>query len=114
MEARELVKLIVDTLEDKKAEDIKTIDIREISTLTDYFIFTHGNSRNQVKAMVDHVEEACTKAGIKPKYIEGYDGGTWVLMDYIDVVVQIFTKEEREYYDVERIWRDGKLLTNLD
>lgn len=110
MNANELAKRIVSTLEDKKAEDIKIIDISHISVIADYFIIAGGSNRNQVQALADHVDESCGKAGHPVKQIEGYDSANWILMDYSDVIVHIFSREDRLFYDLERIWRDGVFI----
>lgn len=107
MSARELAKLIVHSLEEKKAEDIRIIDISQISTIADYFIIANGTNRNQVQALADNVGEDCHKAGYALHQTEGYNSANWILMDYSDVIVHIFSKEDRLFYDLERIWRDG-------
>ena len=106
--SKKMAKLAIEALEDKKAEDIKIIDISGVSVLADYFIIANGNNTNQVQAMIDNVEETLGKAGYTPKQIEGYNAANWVLMDYTDVIVHVFDKENRLFYDLERIWRDGK------
>ncbi|MBO5092885.1 MAG: ribosome silencing factor [Lachnospiraceae bacterium] len=108
--AKELVKIAIDALEDKKAEDIHIIDISEISTLADYFIIANGTNRSQIQALADNVEEALAKAGLPLKQTEGYDAANWILMDYRDIIVHIFDKENRLFYDLDRIWRDGRLI----
>jgi ribosome-associated protein len=108
METLELVKKAVAALDDKKAEDIKVIDIREISTIADYFIIASGSNQNQLTAMQDAVDEELHKAGVHVKQIEGNRNSTWILMDYEDIIVHLFSKQDRLFYDLERIWRDGK------
>ena len=105
-----MVKIAYDALDDKLAEDIKIIDIRSISVLADYFIIADGSNRNQVQAMADSAEEALGRAGYDAKQIEGYQSANWILMDYKDIIVHVFSKEDRAFYDLERIWRDGKEL----
>lgn len=112
--AKELVKIAIDALEDKKAEEIHIIDISEISTLADYFIIASGTNRSQIQALADNVEEALGKAGLPLKQTEGYDAANWILMDYRDIIVHIFDKENRLFYDLDRIWRDGKLIDKKD
>lgn len=111
MEAKEMAKLVCDALADKKGEDIKIINIAEVSVMADYFIIASGTNRSQVQAMADNVEEILGKSGCDPKQIEGYQNANWILMDYRDVIVHIFDQENRLFYDLERIWRDGKSLT---
>ena len=108
--SKEMAKIAVDAMENKKAIDIKIIDIEKISTLADYFIIAGGSNRNQVQAMSDEIEEKMSRAGYEPKNIEGYRNANWILMDYGDVVIHIFDEENRLFYDLERIWRDGNLI----
>ena len=103
-----MVKIAYDALDDKLAEDIKIIDIRSISVLADYFIIADGNNKNQVQAMVDNVQEELFKAGYAMKQMEGYREGNWILLDFGDIIIHIFDKENRLFYDLERIWKDGK------
>ncbi len=107
---KEMVRLAIQALEDKKGEDIRIIDIREVSVLADYFIIASGSNANQVQAMTDNVEEVLGKAGYEPKQIEGYRSANWILMDYGDIIVHVFCREDRLFYDLERIWRDGKVV----
>ena len=107
MEAKEMAKLAVAALEEKKAVDIKVIDIEKISTLADYFIIASGTNRSQVQAMAEAVEEELQKKDIHPKNVEGYQPANWILMDYGDIVLHIFDEENRLFYDIERIWKDG-------
>ena len=86
-ESRKMTELVIDALEEKKAEDITILDISEISVLADYFVIADGNNRNQVQAMADSVEEALGRAGYEPKQIEGYQTANWILMDYKDVII---------------------------
>lgn len=103
-------KIAVAALEDKKAEDIKVIDIRDISPIADFFIIADGSNQNQIQAMRDAADEALNKAGLKVKQVEGNSSSTWILMDYSDIIIHIFSKEDRLFYDLERVWRDGKLV----
>ncbi len=106
----EMAKLAIEALEDKKAEDIKVIDISEVSVIADYFIIAGGSNRSQIQALCDNVDEKLGRAGCPSKQIEGYDTANWILMDCGDVIVHIFDKENRLLYDLERIWRDGKVV----
>ena len=108
MNSKEMAKLVCTALEEKKAEDIKVINIEEVSVLADFFIIASGTNRNQVQAMADNVEEILGKEGVNPKQIEGYQTANWVLLDYGDEIVHVFDEENRLFYDLERIWRDGK------
>lgn len=106
--AKELVKVVYNALESKKGENIKIIDISNVSVVADYFIIANGSNQNQVQALVDNVQEELYKIGREPAQIEGYLTGNWILMDYSDIIVHVFSKEDRLFYDLERIWRDGK------
>lgn len=108
-----MAKLVIDALEDKKAEDIRVIDISEVSVIADYFIIAGGSNRSQIQALCDNVEEKLGRSGYRAKQIEGYDTANWILLDFGDVIVHIFDKENRLLYDLERIWRDGK-QTDVD
>ena len=104
----EMVKLAKTALEDKKAGAIKVIDISGVSVLADYFIIADGSNVNQVQAMVDNVEEEMFKAGFDDPKVEGYNTASWILLDYKDVIVHVFSEDDRAFYNIERIWRDGK------
>ena len=108
VQAKEMAKIAYHALDEKQGEDIRIIDIAGISVLADYFIIANGSSESQVQAMVDNVEEEMHKAGYSLKQREGYGSGNWVLLDFGDVIVHVFDKENRLFYDLERIWRDGK------
>ncbi|MDE7057579.1 MAG: ribosome silencing factor, partial [Lachnospiraceae bacterium] len=112
--AKEMAKIAAAALEDKKARDLKILDISDVSVLADYFIIASGSNRNQVQAMVDEVEEKLGKAGYTPKQIEGYQTANWILMDYQDLIIHVFDEENRLFYDLERIWRDGNLVEKVD
>ena len=114
VEAKELTKLAVKALEDKKGEDIRVIDIHGVSVLADYFVIADGSNASQVKAMADNVEEELGKAGHECRQIEGYQTAGWILMDYGDLIVHIFSRDDRLFYDLERIWRDGKVVENVE
>ena len=107
MEIKEIVKKIYNIIDDKKGEDIKVIDITKVSSVADYFIIAGANNINQVQAISDEIDFILGKEGILPKAIEGNKNATWMLLDYNDIVVHIFLKEDRVFYDLERIWRDG-------
>lgn len=114
MNAKELVKTAYVALDEKKAVDIKIIDITNVTVIADYFIIAGAANDRQVKALADNVEEQLGKAGCSPKSIEGYQGANWILMDYQDVIIHIFNQEQRLFYDLERIWADGKLVEATD
>ena len=110
-QSRQMAKIAYAALDDKKAKDISIIDIEEVSVLADYFIIASGTNRNQVQALADNVEEELHKAGFEMKQSEGYGSANWILLDYTDVVIHIFDTENRLFYDLERIWRDGKKIS---
>lgn len=103
-----IVKKAYAALSDKKGEDIKVIEIGKLSTVADYFIIANGSNAPHVESLVDNVEEELLKEKIHAERIEGVKSSGWILMDYNDVVVHVFSKEDRLFYDLERIWRDGK------
>ncbi len=104
----EILKKVYDALDQKKAEDIKILDIGEISPIADYFVIASGSNVNQLHAMQDAVDEALTKEGVHLKQTEGNSKSTWILLDYGDIIVHLFDQEDRLFYDLERIWKDGK------
>lgn len=108
--ATEMVKLIYKAMEDKKAEDIKILDIGDVSTIADYFLICSGTNSSQLEAIIDNITETLGRAGYDSKRTEGGRNSGWVLIDYGDVVVHIFSKEDRLFYDLERIWRDGRSI----
>ena len=110
MQTIDLVKKIVEALEDKKAEDITVLGIGEVSSIADYFIIANGNNANQLTAMEDAVDEAMYTNGVHQEQVEGTGNSTWILMDYQDIIVHLFSKEDRQFYDLDRIWRDGKVV----
>ena len=112
--ANEIVKIAYDALEEKLGEDIEIIKIDEISVIADYLIIASGRNQNQLNAMIDFVDEKLTMAGYNSKRIEGNKKSSWVLMDYGDVIVHVFSKEDRLFYDLERIWGDGKFIEITD
>ena len=108
---KKIARLAYQALDEKKAMDIKIIDIGQVSTIADYFLIASGSNQNQVQAMVDNVEEKLGKAGYEPKQIEGTRNSSWILMDYGDLIVHVFDEENRLFYDLERIWRDGQQIS---
>lgn len=110
-QAKEIARIAYDALSDKKGEDIKIIDITGVSVLADYFIIANGNSDSQVNALVDNVEEELHKAGYHLKQREGRANSSWILLDFGDIIVHVFDKDNRLFYDLERIWKDGKDIT---
>ena len=106
-QSRKMASIACKALEEKKAEDIRVIDIEHVSVLADYFLIATGTNRNQVQALAENVEEKLYKAGFEKKQTEGFSSGNWILLDYGDIVIHIFDHENRLFYDLERIWKDG-------
>ncbi len=109
--SKKMVQLAYHALEEKKGEDITVIEIKDISIIADYFIIANGTNSSQVDALVSSVTEVLGRNGFEPKRIEGIRSASWILMDYGDVVVHVFSKEDRLFYNLERIWRDGKTIS---
>lgn len=105
---RDLVRLAVRAAEDRKAQDLAALDLRDLSSVTDYFIVCGGTSDTHVRAIADAVREHLEKKGQRPFSLEGYQEGTWVLLDYVDFVVHIFHYEKRLFYGIEDLWADAK------
>ncbi|MBE5906906.1 MAG: ribosome silencing factor [Lachnospiraceae bacterium] len=106
----EMVKLACHGLSEKKAENIEVIDITDVSVMSDYFIIASASNQNQMSALVRSVDEELTKAGYTLKSQEGNNYSSWILLDYTDIIVHIFTHEDREFYNLEKLWQDGKKL----
>lgn len=110
MDKTQLLETIVKAADDKRAEDIVALDMEGVSLLADYFVIMNGNSERQVQAIVDGVEDAVEAfGGIHPR-IEGKKGSRWMLMDFNDIVVHVFVPEEREFYNLEKLWSDAPLV----
>lgn len=107
IKSKEMVKIIADALNDKKAEDIKVIDISNISVISDYFVIANGSNPNQIQALVDNVEEKMHEAGYIEPRVEGYNSASWILLDYEDVIVHVFSRDDRSFYNLEKVWSDG-------
>ncbi len=94
-------------IDKKKGEDLTVLDVRKISSFTDFFAICHGNSRRQTRAISEAIVEALKAEGISASHVEGKDHGEWILLDYIDFVIHIFSREARQFYKLERLWSDG-------
>ena len=99
---------------EKKAIDIEIIDVRKITTLTDFFVVCTSESGPQTRAITDHINDKMKEAGVKSWHTEGYQHLDWVLIDFVNIVVHIFSKDAREYYEFERLWADGKITPIKD
>jgi ribosome-associated protein len=100
----------VHAAEDKQARDIRVLDLREITSFADYFVICTGANTRQIQTIADEIEQRLKKLGERPISIEGYDVAEWVLMDYGDYLIHIFSEKTRQYYDLERLWRDAKIV----
>ena len=110
MESKELMEEIVRVLDSKKADDIRAIRIGDLTIIADYFIIAAGSSNTQVKMLADEVEYQLSKKGIKPHATEGYRSENWIVLDYSGVVVHVFLRETRKFYNLERLWADGEQI----
>jgi len=104
------LKIALNAADDKKAHDLVVLDISEIASFASYFLLCTGDSSRQIQTIADEVEQRLRTFGIRPSHVEGYRNAEWILMDYMDLVVHIFSKNARAYYDLERLWRDAKKL----
>ena len=104
------VKLAVNAALDKKAQDAVLLDLRKASAFTDFFLICTGGNIRQVQAIADAVEESLRQKGIKPALTEGYDRGDWILLDYFDFIIHVFSPSTREFYGLERLWADAKRI----
>jgi len=102
------LEIIVKTLDSKKAEDIKVIKIGDLTVIADYFVIADGTSSTQTKALADEAEYKMQENGVVPNRVQGNNGSNWVIIDYGDIVVHVFSKEQRDFYNLERLWRDGE------
>ncbi|MBN2852172.1 MAG: ribosome silencing factor [Clostridia bacterium] len=109
METEKIYEIVMDALEEKKALDITAIDVKKITSLTDYFVIATGTSDRHRKSLADEVEDKVEKAGYQIVSKEGYEKANWILLDYGDIVISIFDKETRSKFNLERLWSDGIL-----
>ena len=114
MTSLESARLAAKALCERKGLDIKLIKIRDISSIADYFVIAAGLSNTHVKSLADNVEYRLDNNGISVSHIEGYRSDSWILLDYVDVVVHVFSEEAREYYSLERLWEDGEEIDISD
>jgi ribosome-associated protein len=103
----EHLRTAVEACQEKKATDILVLDLRGLASFTDYFLVCSGTSNRQLKTIADEIEEKLAAKRRKPAHVEGYPRGEWILMDYVDFVVHVFTERSRAYYDLERLWGDA-------
>ncbi len=110
MTQNEVLKKIIRTLDSKKAEDVTAIIITNLTILADYFVIANGTSTTHARTLAEEVEYQLSQEGIEPNRTEGYNGSNWVILDYGDIVVHVFYKETRDYYQLERLWSDGEMI----
>ncbi|MDT1939196.1 ribosome silencing factor [Carnobacterium divergens] len=110
MSSEEILEIAVKAADDKRAEDIMAMDVRNISILADYFVVMHGNSEKQVEAIVNEIVDQEEMAKVEVKRIEGRDSAKWMLIDLGDVVVHVFHYSERSFYNLEKLWSDAPLV----
>ena len=108
MDAKEKVQLIAQFMEDKKALDVELISLEGLTIIADYFVVCSGTSSTHVRGIADEVEYQMGEKGIAYHHVEGYDTAKWILMDYGDVIVHVFYEEDRQYYNLERLWKTAK------
>ena len=112
---KEMTLDIAGFIDDKKGQDIKVLDVRHLSSIADYFVIATGTSNTHVNAIAEGGVDEMREKGVLPDHKEGKRGGNWILLDYLDVIVHVFTRAEREFYDLERVWSDAKKLElNID
>ncbi|WP_096188329.1 ribosome silencing factor [Evansella halocellulosilytica] len=113
MNTNKILDIAVKAVDDKKAENIIALDMKGISLIADYFVICHGNSESQVEAIAKEVIDQAQEAGVELKRLEGFDESRWVLIDLHDVIVHVFHKEDRQYYNLEKLWGDARHV-NID
>ncbi|HCI7390831.1 ribosome silencing factor [Staphylococcus aureus] len=109
MNSQELLAIAVDAIDNKKGEDTISLEMKGISDMTDYFVVTHGNNERQVQAIARAVKKVANEQNIEVKRMEGYNEARWILIDLADVVVHVFHKDERNYYNIEKLYQDAPL-----
>ena len=108
MNSYEQAVMAAKAISSKKGLDIQVINISDVSVIADYMVIATGTSSTHVKALANEVEYQLDKNGISVSHIEGYRSDTWILLDYVDVIVNVFSDEAREFYDLDRLWQDGQ------
>ncbi len=107
---KQKLETIIKALDSKRAEDIQLIGIKDLTIIADYFVIANGTSNTQTKALADSVEYELKQLGVEPIREEGYAGANWIILDYNDIVVHVFYKETREFYNLEKLWQDGEFV----
>lgn len=106
----EALKIAVNAADDKKASDLVVLDISKIASFANHFLLCTGDSSRQMQAIADEIEKRLKAAGVRPSHVEGYQNSEWILMDYMDLVIHIFSRNARVFYDLERLWRDARKM----
>ncbi|MDR3665278.1 MAG: ribosome silencing factor [Ignavibacteriaceae bacterium] len=112
--SNKIIDSIVELIFSKKGYDVKILDLRNLTTITDYFIICTGDSNTQVKAIADEVDKKMRDDGVRSWHTEGYSSLNWVLIDFVDIVVHVFKKESRDYYNLEKLWGDAPVISAED
>ncbi|MGE5676231.1 MAG: ribosome silencing factor [Mycobacterium leprae] len=110
VESAQVARMAALTADDRKAKEVRLLDIRSISTITDYFVLCSGTNTTHVRAIADHIEEKVTALGMPLHHMEGYQNGRWILLDFGGIVVHVMHEEERQFYNLDRLWGDALLL----
>jgi len=108
------IAIVVESMQEKKAEDVTVLDVRELTSFTDYFVLCNGESEPQWRTISRNIEEKMKESGLRPHHLEGKSENGWILMDYDDFVVHIFSPEKRTFYDLERLWADAPRVSFSD
>ena len=114
MDSLQEAKAIAKILDNRKGLNVRVIKIADISSLADYMVIATGNSSTHVKSLADYVEYEMDEQGVSVSHIEGHRSDTWILLDYVDVIVHVFNEESRQYYDLDRLWEDGEEVDITD
>lgn len=110
----DFLKTVYEAIDEKQGVDIKILDIQEISVLAEYFVIAHGNNTPQIEAIVENIDFKLSRQGIEPLAVEGNKNGGWMLLDYGHTIIHIFGADERLFYDLERLWSDGKEIVPVE
>ncbi|MFW6266246.1 MAG: ribosome silencing factor [Halanaerobiales bacterium] len=107
---KEIALIAAEAADDKKAKDIQVLEVSELTVIADYFVICSGNSENQVQAIAREIEDVLSEEGVEPQKVAGASEGRWILLDYADVIVHVFHQQERDYYEIERLWADAEKI----
>lgn len=110
MEQKSLSLQVYKALDDRKGHNIKVLDVQGLTTIADYFVIATGTSTRHASALAESVEDELSKLGLEPNHKEGYQTGEWILLDYSDVIVHVFTEHTREFYKLEKMWKDAQIV----